>query len=1014
MKHPVSLTRITSTPSCKLTAGILTIPQEVDDIARNIWREEIRRRGAELFDGEIVSVASLDGNQILGRRAEYRWLLAQSRDPSIFSWSRVRPLAVTGLLFCQDGIVIGHRSKTVYQFPGMGELAPSGSVDMTTLDGDSNIDLQKQLMLELREELGIDSSSVTEVTPLAIVSDIESQVFDVCFAVGTSLSWSDIQQAFAHNASNEYDRLEVLPLDSISSFLAANQRTMTPLTLALLQMVANERTLINRDRAPLPPAKPASASPRTAIIVQARKGSSRLPGKVLQKLGDRTVLEHVIGRLRMVGNADLVVVATTTQPADDEIVRLAESCGAVVFRGDEHDVLGRYLGAARAVDADVILRVTSDCPLIDPALCAAVIAARSDSGADYVANNMPRLFPHGLDCEAFTRAALERAAFDATEAYDREHVTPWLRRSPDIRRTNVVGPGWPANQQRWTLDYPEDLHFFQQLFATLPSDRVPGWQEALSRIGQMPELDVANARHRVRSAMASDPAATVIVFRMTANERIGLGHAMRCHALHDRLEALGWHSYWAIDEATSAYLGSNIPQHARIGLHGSDPAAHATQIAAAIGRCDVLVIDDYDVPVAFATDARQFADRIVYFDDLANRTMDADIIINPTPGMPPARYQELNARTGRLMIGSDVALLRQQFPARRAMRQQSMSDVPAAKPMQRLLVAFGGVDPLNGSGLTLDVLAGLVGAGLDIDVVLGGRAPHIDAVRSQVAAMGPRVKLWTDVADMAGMMDGADLVIGAPGTSTWERGCLGLPALLVGVAENQRDNAAILEKCGAGIVAGFLTSDAPEAIAANLEQHLQALRGAPQRCRDMALKALGLCDGRGSQRVVVALLPSTTLPNGRKLHLRIVEASDEALLMDWQRAPETRRYALNPAIPSVEEHHHWLFERLSAVADWFLIAEVEGEPAAFVRLDWIGEDNGRPEFLISIATAQSHHRQGIAAALLQAVRQLAPGAHFYARILPDNLASLSLFIRAGYSLAADGYFHAYPSQRKEV
>ena len=88
MKHPVSLTRITSTPSCKLTAGILTIPQEVDDIARNIWREEIRRRGAELFDGEIVSVASLDGNQILGRRAEYRWLLAQSRDPSIFSWSR--------------------------------------------------------------------------------------------------------------------------------------------------------------------------------------------------------------------------------------------------------------------------------------------------------------------------------------------------------------------------------------------------------------------------------------------------------------------------------------------------------------------------------------------------------------------------------------------------------------------------------------------------------------------------------------------------------------------------------------------------------------------------------------------------------------------------------------------------------------------------------------------------------------------------------------------------------------
>jgi RimJ/RimL family protein N-acetyltransferase len=267
---------------------------------------------------------------------------------------------------------------------------------------------------------------------------------------------------------------------------------------------------------------------------------------------------------------------------------------------------------------------------------------------------------------------------------------------------------------------------------------------------------------------------------------------------------------------------------------------------------------------------------------------------------------------------------------------------------------------------------------------------------------------------MAALMVTADLVIGAPGTSTWERGCLGLPSLLVGLAENQRDNAAIVEQAGAGLVAGFLTTDHRTAVAAALAQQLRDLRNDPARCRNMALSATGLCDGRGAQRVVVALLPRLALPDGRKLHLRIVEASDEALLMDWQRAPETRRYALNPAIPSVDEHHHWLFERLSAVPDWFLIAEVDGEPAAYVRLDWIGEDNGRPEYLISIATARSHHRQGIGAALLKAVRQLAPGAHFYAKILPDNLASLSLFIRAEYSLAADGYFHSYPAQRKEA
>lgn len=1012
MKHPVSLVRISENPTCRLTAGPLNIPAEVDNLAKTIWHEETQRRGAHLFDGEIVSVASIQGNSIIGRRADYRWLLAQSRDTSIFKWSQVRPLAVTGLLFCQDGIVIGRRSKSVYQFPGLGELAPSGSVDLTTLDNNNNISLHRQLMQELREEVGIDSGPVTDLQPLAIVSDVESQVFDVCFRVHTSLSWPQIQEASARNASGEYESIEILPLDGIARFLAANQQTTTPLTLALLQMFVNERSLqTSDDQRPqhviMPPRQP-----RTAIIVQARKGSSRLPGKVLQKLGDRTVLEHVIGRLRMVENADMVVVATTTLPADDEIVTLAESAGAIVFRGDEHDVLGRYLGAARAVDADVILRVTSDCPLIDPALCAAVIKARADTRADYASNNMPRLFPHGLDCEAFTRAALEHAASDATETYDREHVTPWLRRNPDLQRTNVVGPGWPANQQRWTLDYPGDLEFFTRLFAELPRDRIPPWQEVLSQIGQQPDLALANAGHRAKSAMANDKAAAVIVFRFKANAQIGLGHAMRCNALQDRVEALGWRCYWATDAQTIAFLGSNVPSQALIRLEGTDPAAHARQIGASVGHCDALVIDDYDIPQSFATQAREFASRIVYFDDLVNRTMDADLIINPTPGIPAARYRPLNARPALCLLGADAALLRQQFPARRPTQLQSVTEQAGGGSLRRVMVAFGGVDPLDGTGLALDVLG--TEPDLAIDVVLGSQAPHIAAVRQQVAKMGKRVQLWTDVADMAGLMSTADLIIGAPGTSTWERGCLGLPTLLIGVAENQRANAAIVAEAGAGLVAGFLTDEKREAVAAALREALADLCRAPARLHTMARAAASLCDGRGAQRIVVALLRPLTLPNGRSLHMRIVEASDEGRLMDWQRAPETRRYALNPAIPSMEEHHHWLYERLSSVADWFLIAEVEGEPCAYVRLDWIGEDNGRPEYLISIATATSHHRQGIAASLLRAARQLAPGAHFYAKILPDNLASLALFIRAEYSLAADGYFHSYPPQRKEA
>ncbi|MBI2256399.1 MAG: UDP-2,4-diacetamido-2,4,6-trideoxy-beta-L-altropyranose hydrolase [Proteobacteria bacterium] len=1009
MKHSVLLTRINETPSCVLSANTLEIPEKIDALSHDIWREEVQRRGTHLFDGEIVSVASIDANRIVGRRADYRWLLAQSKDNSFFKWSQVRPLAVTGLLFCREGVIIGHRSKSVYQFPGLGELAPSGSVDLSTLDSSGNVSLKQQLMQELREEIGIDAGSVIEVEPLAIVSDRESQVFDVCFTVRTSLRWTEIQAIFGHSGSAEYDRLELLPIADIPRFLQANQSTITPLTLALLQMVANEQTMQATTTAlPVEVRGPT----RTAIIVQARKGSSRLPGKILQKLGTKTVLEQVIARLQMVENADMVVIATTTQRSDDEVAELATRCGAVVFRGDEHDVLGRYLGAARAVDADVILRVTSDCPLIDPALCATVIAARAQTDADYVANNMPRLFPHGLDCEAFTRNALEQAARDATESYDREHVTPWLRRRPEIHRANVVGPGWPANQQRWTLDYPDDLAFFARLFADMPADRVPSWQETLSLIHQIPQLDIANAQHRVRIAMANDPAAGTIVFRSVANTRIGTGHAMRCQALQTRLEFLGWRCYWAATNETFDFLGNSIPAHSRIVLHGDDPTAHARTIASAIGYCDVAVIDDYGVEKTFATALRAFCDKIVYFDDLADREMDADIIVNPTPGDWAHRYASINSHAATLLVGPEAALLRQQFHARRGARLPNLQKNIALPPVRHVLVAFGGVDPLNGTGLALDMLA--AHDDVAVDVVLGGRAPHIDTVRSQVARMGERVHLWTDVADMAAIMMQADIVIGAPGTSTWERGCLGLPSLLIGIAENQRENAAIVAAAGAGAVAGFLTNEPRDDVAARLAQLFEKLRASAAQRQAMALSALDLCDGRGTQRVVVALLPARPLPGGGKLKLRIVEASDEALLMDWQREPETRRYALNPAIPSAEEHHNWLLERLASVADWFLIAEVEGEPAAYVRLDWIGEDNGRPEYLISIATARSHHRQGIAANLLRAVRQLAPGAHFYAKILPDNLASLSLFIRADYSLAADGYFHSYPAQRKEA
>ena len=201
-----------------------------------------------------------------------------------------------------------------------------------------------------------------------------------------------------------------------------------------------------------------------AVIVQARFGSSRLPGKVLMNLGGRPALASVLDRCARIPGIDTVVCAVPDDAKSDAVAAVAQTCGVGVFRGSERDVLERYDGAARLVGASIIMRVTSDCPLIDPDIAGAVLALFEETGADYACNNMPPLWPHGLDCEVFRAEHLARAARESVAPHDREHVTPWLRRNSHLRRVNLDGPGGGVERQRWTLDYPEDYAFFAALW----------------------------------------------------------------------------------------------------------------------------------------------------------------------------------------------------------------------------------------------------------------------------------------------------------------------------------------------------------------------------------------------------------------------------------------------------------------------------------------------------------------------------------------------------------------------
>jgi spore coat polysaccharide biosynthesis protein SpsF len=215
--------------------------------------------------------------------------------------------------------------------------------------------------------------------------------------------------------------------------------------------------------------------------------STRLPGKVLADLEGRPVLERELRRLARSG-VDEVVVATTENLEDDPVVELASACSVRCVRGSEHDVLSRYVLAAHATGADVIVRVTADCPLLDPEVVDRVLGALGD--ADYASNVLERTFPRGLDVEALSRGALERVAELATSAEAREHVTWFVREErPDLFDARSVLDDEDNSDLQWTIDTAADLERMRTLYRELDldGDDVP-YREIVAAVRERPEL----------------------------------------------------------------------------------------------------------------------------------------------------------------------------------------------------------------------------------------------------------------------------------------------------------------------------------------------------------------------------------------------------------------------------------------------------------------------------------------------------------------------------------------------
>ncbi|MCD8562627.1 MAG: UDP-2,4-diacetamido-2,4,6-trideoxy-beta-L-altropyranose hydrolase, partial [Alphaproteobacteria bacterium] len=358
------------------------------------------------------------------------------------------------------------------------------------------------------------------------------------------------------------------------------------------------------------------------------------------------------------------------------------------------------------------------------------------------------------------------------------------------------------------------------------------------------------------------------VFRCDASRDIGSGHVYRCLTLADMLHKTGWGCAFICAPETLEI----VPLLSRKPYEILSPEETPP--------CDLLVVDHYGLDEKYERKARIWAKRIFVIDDLADRKHDCDALLDMTYGRGRVSYQNLTPLDAALLCGSHYALLRPEFAEYRIeslARRRSLPQTP------RVLVSLGSTNLGNVTGFVLQALQNFPQP-LAVDVVMGSGSYAYEEVKA--LSDQNSFTLHTDTPDMALLMSLADVAIGAGGTTSWERCALGLPTLLIELAENQSLIADALDAQGAVINLGKLD----DFEFSHLRKSLQALLEIPESLFKMSEKAASVCDGRGTERVHPYLLADETTKNGSSVRLRLMEAQDEERLLLWQSEPETRRF----------------------------------------------------------------------------------------------------------------------------
>ena len=592
---------------------------------------------------------------------------------------------------------------------------------------------------------------------------------------------------------------------------------------------------------------------RIVAVIQARMGSTRLPGKVLKDVAGKPLLWHIVHRLRRSQFIEQIAITTSTHARDDAIVEWGRENDIAVIRGPEDDVLARFARAAEMLDADVIVRVSSDAPFIDAGFVDHLVTALLEQDGDYVLLEDGAVTAHeGVD--PFTRRALDKLMMDAhDDAIAREHVTGYFKVHPDFVRIARAGsyPSLAREGGRLTIDTPDDLTFVEAIHDRMEAQAgEASLADLLLLLEREPALRQYNAHVKQKPIVSNG---TLALIRCDGGGKLGYGHVKRmvtlARAMRDR-EGIG--AVFCINGTADSLEPARLAGFEAYLLTGNP--ASALRKAVEVRKPDILVCDLREGLARKELEAlRGCVPLVSVVDDASDLRLASDLAYYPP--VPQAERLDWNGSHCTPRVGWEWALL-------------GLSKIAAplrnTLPRPTLLVAMGGSDPF---GLTLAAARAL--AKLDpvfrARFVIGPGMRDRSRLAKSIVGLAPNFETIEGASDLATEYASADLALAAFGVTAYELAACGVPALYLCLTPDHAESASAFERAGVGISLGVAEHLKHEEIA----RAVWSLLANPTRRREMRAAGLTTIDGEGASRI----------------------AADIALALAGRRAGNARRVA---------------------------------------------------------------------------------------------------------------------------